>query len=168
MKLIKKGFHTCLLLILGLALFSSCKDEYQERFKKQQQADDTFIQEYLKANNIQNAQRQASGVYYIPLTPGNGTRVQKTSNLELHSIGRLLNYGSAKFESTYENGKTRDVKLGLNQMVKGLEEGLSLMQEGEKAKIIVPSGLGYGQAGNYTTIPGNAVLLYEIYLVDIK
>jgi FKBP-type peptidyl-prolyl cis-trans isomerase len=32
----------------------------------------------------------------------------------------------------------------------------------------VPSGMGYGQYGNYSTIPGNAVLLYEISLLKIE
>jgi peptidylprolyl isomerase len=169
MKPINKSFRYCFVLVLSLAFFSSCKDEYQERYEEQQKREETLIQEYLKDNNITNAQRQPSGVYYIPQAPGDGTKVQKTSTLELHSIGRLLNYdGQPKFESTYENGQSRRVKLGANQMVRGLEEGLMLMEQGAKAAIIVPSGLGYGQYGNYSTIPGNAVLLYEISLLKVE
>jgi FKBP-type peptidyl-prolyl cis-trans isomerase len=168
MKLVKKGFHAGLLLILGLALFSSCKDEYQERYQEQQKAEEQLIQDYLVANNITTAQRQASGLYYIPVTPGNGTQVQKTNTVQVHYIGRLLNYGSAKFESTYENGQTKQVKFGLNQVVKGLEEGLLLMEAGEKATLIMPSGLGYGQYGNGVTIPGNATLIYEVTIMDVK
>jgi FKBP-type peptidyl-prolyl cis-trans isomerase len=170
MKWIKKGFRACLLLILGLSLFSSCKDEYQERYKEQQRAEAQLIEEYLKANNIVDYQRQASGVIYIPIPqkPGNGTKVQKGNTVEIHAIGRLLNYGSAKFESTYENGRTKRVKIGGNEVVKGLEEGLLLMQEGEEATIIVPSSSGYGQYGNYTSIPGNATLLYEISILKVE
>ncbi|MGV3502121.1 MAG: FKBP-type peptidyl-prolyl cis-trans isomerase [Adhaeribacter sp.] len=168
MHLIHKSLRACLLLVLGLTLFSSCKDEYQERFKEQQKADEEFIQSYLTANQITTAQRQASGVYYLPQTTGNGTKVQKTSTVTYHSIGRLLNYGSSKFESTYEDGQTKRTKLGMNYLVKGLEEGLSLMQEGEKATIIVPSGQAYGRTGNYTTVPGNAVLLYEITIEKVE
>jgi peptidylprolyl isomerase len=168
MKLIKKAFRTCLLLVLGLTLFSSCKDEFKERYEAQQKADDEFIQQYLKDNNITNYQRQASGVYYLPQTPGNGTKVQKTSNVEMHSIGRLLNYGNSKFESTYENGQTKRVRIGANQVVRGLEEGLQLMQQDEKASIIIPSGLAFGQYGSYPTIPGNAILLYEISILKVE
>jgi peptidylprolyl isomerase len=169
MNLIQRSLRSCLLLLLGLALFSSCKDEYKERYEDQQRVDEQLIQQYLKDNNIQNAQRQASGVYYIPQTPGNGTRVQKTSTVEMHSIGRLLNYtGYPKFESTYENGQTKRVRLGLNQVVRGLEEGLLLLQQDEKATIIVPSGLGYGRYGNYSSIPGNAVLLYEVTILKVE
>lgn len=168
MHLINKSLRACLLLVLGLSLFSSCKDEYQERYKEQQKADEEFIQSYLDGNNITTAQRQASGVYFLPQTAGNGTKVQKTSTVTYHSIGRLLNYGSSKFESTYEDGKTKQMKLGMNYLVKGLEEGFTLMEEGQKATIIVPSGLGYGRTGNYSTIPGNAVLLYEITLEKVE
>ena len=169
MKLVKRSLRSCFLLILGLALFSSCKDEYQERYEEQQKREEALIQEYLKDNNITNAQRQPSGVYFIPEAPGDGTKVQKTSTLEIQSIGRLLNYdGYPKFESTYENGQTRRVKLGANQVVRGLEEGLLLMEQGGKATIIMPSGMGYGQYGNYSSIPGNATLLYEISLLKIE
>jgi FKBP-type peptidyl-prolyl cis-trans isomerase len=168
MKLVKKGFHAGLLLLLGLTLLSSCKDEYQARYQDQQKAEDQLIQEYLVANNITTAQRQASGLYYIPGTPGNGTKIQKTNTVQVHYIGRLLNYGSAKFESTYENGQTKQVKFGLNQVVKGLEEGLLLMEAGEKATLIMPSGLGYGQYGNGYTIPANSTLLYEITVMEVK
>lgn len=168
MKMINKGLRACLLLVLGLCLFASCKDEYQERYKDQQNADEEFIKSYLTANNITTAQRQPSGVYYLPQLAGTGTKVLKSSTVEIHSIGRLLNYSNSRFESTYEDGQTRRIKLGVNQVVKGLDEGLSLMREGEKATIIVPSGLGYGRMGNYTTIPGNAILLYEITIVKVE
>ena len=165
---INKGLRVCLLLFLGLSLFSSCKDEYQERFKEQQKADEEFIQSYLTAKNITTAQRQPSGVYYLPQTAGNGTKVQKSSTVVYHSIGRLLNYNNSKFESTYDDGQTRSVRLGVNQQIKGLEEGMLLMEEGEEATIIVPSGLGYGRTGNYTSIPGNAILLYEISIEKVQ
>lgn len=167
MKALQKSFRACFLLLLGLALFSSCKDEYQERYEEQQKREDQLIRDYLADSNITTAQRQASGMYFISQTPGDGTKVQKGSTVEIHSIGRLLNYGSAKFESTYDDGQTKRVKVGANQVVRGLDEGLLLMEQGQKATIIMPSGLGYGQYGNYSTIPGNAVLLYEITILKI-
>lgn len=169
MKLIKKGFRACLLLVLGLSLFSSCKDEFKERYEEQQRADEQIIQKYLQDNNITNYQRQASGVYYLPQTPGTGSKVQKTSTVEMHSIGRLVGYqGTPKFESTYENGQTKRVRIGANQVVRGLEEGLQLMSQGEEASIIIPSGLAYGRYGNYGSIPPNAVLLYEIKIEKVE
>lgn len=169
MKLMNKTLRVCLLLVLGLSLFSSCKDEFKERYEDQQKADEQTIQKYLQDNNITNYQRQASGVYYLPQTPGNGPKVQASSTVEIHSIGRLVGYqGTPKFESTYENGQTKRVRLGLNQVVRGLEEGLQLMQQDEKATIIVPSGLAYGRYGNYGSIPPNAVLLYEIHLLKVE
>jgi peptidylprolyl isomerase len=169
MKWIEKGFRACLLMVLGLALFSSCKDEYKERYEDQQKADEQIIVKYLQDNNITNYQRQASGVYYLPQTPGTGAKVQQTSTVEMHSIGRLLGYsGTPKFESTYENGQTKRVRLGAQQVVRGLEEGLLLMQQGEKASILIPSGLAYGRYGNYGSIPPNAVLLYEIDLIKVE
>ena len=160
MKSFKTGFSFCFVLLFGLFL-SSCKDDYTERIKQQKAADDTAIQEYLTYHKIQNAQRQPSGVYYIPQTPGTGAQVQKGNTIKIHSIGRYLS--GQKFESTYDSGQplTLVANTGRNNgLTEGLNEGLLLLKEGEKATIIVPSMLGYGQ---YTS-----VLLYEITVLEVK
>lgn len=160
MKALKLCFIFLFVLLIGVS-FSSCKDDYTERIKQQKAMDDTSIQEYLTHHNIQNAQRQASGVYYIPQTPGTGARVQRGSTIKIHYIGRYLN--TQKFESTYDSGQPRTLVANPgrnNGLTEGLNEGLLLLSEGEKATIIIPSMLGYGQ---YTS-----VLVYEVSVLEVK
>ena len=157
---LKTGFTFFLFLLFGLFI-SSCKDDYTERIKQQKEADDASIQEYLTHHNIQNAQRQPSGVYYIPQTPGTGAQVQRGSTIKIHYIGRYLS--TQKFESTYDSGQPLTVVANTgrnNGLTEGLNEGLLLLKEGEKATIIVPSMLGYGQ---YTS-----VLVYEVSVLEVK
>jgi peptidylprolyl isomerase len=157
---LKTGFPFFLFLLFGLFI-SSCKDDYTERIKQQKEADDASIQEYLTYNNIQNAQRQPSGVYYIPQTPGTGAQVQRGNTIKIHYIGRYLS--TQKFESTYDSGQPLTVVANTgrnNGLTEGLNEGLLLLKEGEKATIIVPSMLGYGQ---YTS-----VLVYEVSVLEVK
>src|SRR5687768_13656010 len=89
-------------LLIGVLLLASCKDEYAELAEEQRQKDEQYIKEYLTYYNIQNAQRQPSGVYYIPQTPGTGAQIQKGSTVKIHYIGKFLN--RSKFESTYDSG----------------------------------------------------------------
>ncbi|GEO05324.1 hypothetical protein AAE02nite_29880 [Adhaeribacter aerolatus] len=152
------------LLVFGV-LLSSCKDEYAERIERQKEQDEASIQEYLTENKIQNAQKQPSGIYYIPQTPGTGAQVQKGSTIKIHYIGRYLN--GQKIQSTYDSGQPLTVVANPgrnNGLTEGLNEGLLLLKEGEKATIIVPSMLGsvsyYGQYGY--------VMVYEITVLEVK
>ena len=160
MNSLKPGFTACFFLLFSL-IFASCKDEYTERIKQQKEADEVAIKEYIDFNKIQNAQRQASGVYYVPLTAGTGAQVKRGSTITIHYIGRYLN--TNKFESTYDSGQPRTLLANTgrnNGLTEGLNEGLLLMKEGEKALIIIPSMLGYGQ---YTSI-----LAYEVTVLEVK
>jgi peptidylprolyl isomerase len=160
MNSMKINIKYAFLLLFGVFLFS-CKDEYTERIKQQKEQDETSIQEYIDFHKIGNAQRLPSGVYYIPQTPGTGAQVQRGNTIKIHYIGRYLN--TQKFESTYDSGQPRTLVANPgrnNGLTEGLNEGLLLLKEGEKATIIVPSMLGYGQ---YTS-----VLVYEITVLEVR
>ncbi|KAA5539512.1 FKBP-type peptidyl-prolyl cis-trans isomerase [Adhaeribacter rhizoryzae] len=154
-----------LLLVLFGIFFSSCKDEYTERIKDQKERDEASIQEYLTYYKIQNAQKQPSGIYYVPQTAGTGAQIQRGSTIKIHYIGRYLN--GQKVESTYDSGQPLTVVANPgrnNGLTEGFNEGLLLLKDGEKATIIVPSNLGatsyYGQLGN--------VMVYDITVLEVK
>jgi FKBP-type peptidyl-prolyl cis-trans isomerase len=136
----------------------ACKDDYTERINQQKELDDKAIQKYLTDNSIQNAQRQPSGVYYVPNTPGNGTQIKRGNTVVVNYILRDLN--NQKIESTFDTGQPKSFVVGASGIIPGLTEGFLLMQNGEKAKLIIPSLMGYGQ---YTSI-----LVYEITILEVK
>lgn len=60
------------------------------------------------------------------------------------------------------------VIVGTGTVIKGWDEGLLLLNEGSKAKLIIPSDLGYGSEGAGADIPPYSTLLFDVELVKIK
>ncbi|XP_077447232.1 peptidyl-prolyl cis-trans isomerase FKBP9 [Stigmatopora argus] len=71
-------------------------------------------------------------------------------------------------DSTHKYGKTYDIVLGANQVVPGMEEGLLGMCVGERRHLLVPPHLGYGEQGVVDEVPGSAVMVFDIELMDLE
>lgn len=129
------------------------------------QADAEIINQYLAKNSI-TANKASSGVFYKIDRPGTGANAAPDQGLLLHYNAYLLN--GTKFESTYDSGAPRTCQLGRSTLPKGLELGLRYFNKGAKGRIWIPSPLAYGEKGLPPKIPANAILMYEIEVVDVE
>lgn len=107
----------------------------------------------------------ASGLTYIELQPGSGDAPQPGQVVAVHYRGTLAN--GAVFDSSYERGEPIRFSLGQGMVIAGWDEGIALMREGGKARLIIPPHLAYGAQGAGGVIPPNATLTFEVELVDI-
>lgn len=60
----------------------------------------------------------------------------------------------------------KEFRLGRGQEISGLEQGVAMMQEGEKARLIIPPHLAYGLLGDEKRIPARSIIIYEIVLLE--
>ena len=58
--------------------------------------------------------------------------------------------------------------MGRGRVIKGWDEGISLLNVGSKATFIIPPDLAYGARGAGGVIPPNATLIFDVELVEIK
>jgi FKBP-type peptidyl-prolyl cis-trans isomerase FkpA len=126
-----------------------------------------ILRQFIQGSKI-SVKPTSSGLYYIRLTPGNGRKVKLGDTLSIDYEGRFLN--GKFFDSTVKRFEPFQFVYGQEwQVIKGLEEGVGMMEEGEKALLIVPSDIGFGQEGSSTgLIPPYTSLIYEVELKKIK
>ena len=121
-----------------------------------------FIADYLKNNA--KAKKTNSGLVYEVIKKGNGKKPAATDTVEVHYHGTLTN--GVVFDSSVKRNKK--ISFPLNRVIKGWTEGLQLIKEGGKIKLIIPSDLAYGNAGAPPTIPGGATLIFEVELFKVN
>jgi FKBP-type peptidyl-prolyl cis-trans isomerase len=92
-------------------------------------------------------------------TPATGDRVK------VHYTGRLTD--GTKFDSSHDRGQPIEFTLGFGFVIAGWEEGVALMNVGQKCKLTIPWQLAYGEEGR-GTIPPKADLVFEVELVAVE
>jgi peptidylprolyl isomerase len=119
---------------------------------------------YLKANKI-TAKPTPSGLYFVPTVQGSGKMAQAGKKVKVHYTGYLLN--GTKFDSSLDRNEPFEFVLGQGNVIPGWDEGLSMMKEGGKAKLVIPSSLGYGARGAGEVIPPSSPLVFEVELIKV-
>ena len=109
--------------------------------------------------------RTDSGLAYVIEKEGKGPKPSKGQKVAVHYAGYLTN--GQKFDSSFDRNQTIDIEIGVGQVIPGWDEGIMLLNEGSKAKLIIPPNLGYGAQGAGGVIPPNATLIFEVELVKV-
>jgi len=109
-----------------------------------------------------------SGLFFLKVKDGNGRKVVKGDTILVDYEGRFLN--GKFFDSTIKRHESFQFVYGTEwQVVKGLDEAIGLMEEGEKALVILPSDLAFGISGSSTgIIPPFTSLIFEVDLKKIN
>ncbi|MDA8793294.1 FKBP-type peptidyl-prolyl cis-trans isomerase [Bacteriovoracaceae bacterium] len=136
------------------------KERMEKVAKKQESSGKKFLEDFLKKPNVKKTE---SGLAYEIIEAGKGATPKATDTVEVHYHGTLIT--GEVFDSSKDRGQT--IKFPLNRVIKGWTEGLQLIKEGGKVKLVIPPELGYGKAGAPPKIPGNATLVFEVELFKI-
>ena len=107
-----------------------------------------------------------SGLRYKIIQKGDGIKPQKGQNVSVHYKGMFAEGGV--FDDSYKRGKPIEFPIGMGNVIPGWDEGILLLNKGDKARFVIPSHLAYGEAGAGGVIPPNATLVFDVELMDIK
>lgn len=106
-----------------------------------------------------------SGLRYKQIQAGSGQAAEKGKKVAVHYEGSLAN--GQVFDSSYARKEPIEFTLGIGQVIAGWDEGIALLKEGEKARFVIPSDLGYGSRGAGGVIPPDETLIFDVELVRV-
>ena len=108
------------------------------------------------------AVKTSSGLVFRTLEPGKGAVPKPTDVVRVNYRGTLTD--GKEFDSSAKHGGP--AVFPLNQVIPCWSEGVARMKVGEKAKLVCPSDIAYGDRGQ-GDIPPGATLVFEVELVGI-
>ncbi len=120
----------------------------------------------IAMNTGNDAVTTPSGLKYVEIKEGDGAVPQQGQTVVVHYTGTLED--GTKFDSSRDRNSPFSFKLGVGQVIKGWDEGLSTMKVGGRRQLIIPSELGYGARGAGGVIPPNATLIFDVELLKIS
>jgi len=148
-------------------------DQYGEKFQKlaQSRLEATAAESKAKGDEVlakaaqePGAVKTDSGMIYKTITPGKGAKPKATDTVRVNYVGTLPD--GKEFDSSIKRGEPAE--FALNRVIPCWTEGVQRMQVGEKAKLVCPAAIAYGDRGAGTDIPPGATLIFEVELLEIK
>ena len=137
-----------------------------EGSREKREADEKAKQKALLDTVAAGYDETASGLRYQILQKGDGKKATKGAGVSVHYKGQLLD--GTVFDSSYKRKQPIDFNVGLGQVIAGWDEGILLLQVGDKARFVIPSNLAYGSAGAGGVIPPDATLIFDVELMAVK
>jgi hypothetical protein len=108
--------------------------------------------------------RTSSGLYVRDDIVGTGAVIADSDSVAVRYTGWLVN--GTRFDTNEPNGTPFRFRVGAGQVIAGWDEGIVGMRVGGTRRLVIPSPLAYGPGGAPPSIPGNAVLVFRVVLVQ--
>jgi peptidyl-prolyl cis-trans isomerase A (cyclophilin A) len=134
--------------------------------KKKKAEDFAANQQKLVDDLKATMQATPSGLYYKITESTEGKKANVGDVVSVHYAGKLVD--GTEFDSSFKRNEPIEITIGIGQVIKGWDEGILLLNEGESATLLIPSDLGYGANGAGGVIPPNAWLIFDVQLVKVN
>ncbi|MCF8304608.1 MAG: FKBP-type peptidyl-prolyl cis-trans isomerase [Bacteroidales bacterium] len=169
---------TLLVFLLAISCDSQQKEKTREKKVSEKKLKESLIHANKKALKAEEEQiksfmdryewdmkKTGRGLRYMIYEKGAGPQPDEKDLVTIAYTVRRIN-GNVMYSS--ENQGPKKVEIGRSRVESGLEEGLKLMHQGAKAKLIIPSHLAYGLIGDQKKIKGKATLIYDVEVKKVE
>lgn len=149
--------------VMDAATYEKKEKEKQEKRKAKEQE---MISNYVRDNNITVTPNE-SGLYFVLQQEGEGLKTMPGDTVLIHYV--ISNLKGNQIESSYELGQPMEFVAGQEQMIRGIDEAVLMMNTGSKALLLMPSELGFGDfALDPEVLPAGSPLHIDLELVEIR
>jgi FKBP-type peptidyl-prolyl cis-trans isomerase FkpA len=114
-----------------------------------------------------------SAFSHSDIADGAGPTARRGARLTVHYTGWLYDTSrpdnkGKQFDSSI-GSEPFTFRLGAGDVIRGWDQGFDGMRVGGKRRLVIPPDLGYGSMGTPDgSIPGNAGLVFDMELVDVR
>ncbi len=166
---------------MGLTKVQTMAEMQAEAAVKEQEAmavEKEDLAKYIAQEGI-TVEPTASGMYFISLREGTGKQAEAGKTVKVNYEGQLINgkyfdtsiEEVAKAQGLYDERRTYaplDFQLGTGRVIRGWDEGIAMLKEGGKARLIIPSDLGYGGNPRPGIIQPYNTLIFDVELIEVS
>jgi FKBP-type peptidyl-prolyl cis-trans isomerase FkpA len=144
------------------------KAKSEEKAKKQIAIEDKLIKDYLAANSI-NAEKTPGGTYVQILVPGKGKKADKNTAVKIKYTGKTFTgkVFDSNTDPAFGHLEPYEVRMWAPEVIQGWVEAIPYFSLGTRAKVYVPSPMGYGVQGNGNDIRPNETLVFDMEIVSM-
>ncbi len=138
-----------------------------EKYKKSEVA---ALEKYINGQNLKNVVKSPEGVFVAIEKEGAGQAVDSGMNVKVNYTGRLMNGAvfDSNLDTTFGHKEPFAFTVGARQVIPGWDIGVMKLKTGAKAKIFVPSMLGYGIQGSGPKLPPYSNLVFDIEILEAR
>lgn len=171
-----KWIFKSMIIFLSLTLVSSAcendpvhqprtytQEELLEANRKMMTNESERIDSFI-AKNGWEMEKTSTGLRYNIYHNGHGATPTTTMIATIAYTAYLLDSTKVGSASISE---PKQFRIGHDDVISGLHEGITLLSVGDSARFVIPSHLAYGLTGD-PNIPPNAALLYDITLLGVQ
>ncbi len=177
---VKNKFNILILCFLSVMLLSCSGESANKKYKTKKQIEEhekaleiankyltvldaERIENYIKRRNW-NMTETKSGIWYEIYEKGNGIKAKRGQiavfNYKISLLDGKLCYSS-------DSLGVKKMQVGHGGIESGIEEGILLLHQGDKARFILPPFRAHGLLGDMENIPPRSIIVYEMELLDL-
>ncbi|MEI2713747.1 MAG: FKBP-type peptidyl-prolyl cis-trans isomerase [Nocardioides sp.] len=101
------------------------------------------------------------------LVEGDGAEATPGSTVSVHYVGVAHSTGE-EFDASYNRGAPLAFRLGIGQVIKGWDDGVTGMKVGGRRQLVIPPHLGYGERGAGGVIKPGETLIFVCDLMGVS